>query len=139
MNTLIITMFLFVLAVGVVLLIFITLTRKNGAKQLDSAKYRSRWLSITQSMNDSVDTWHFAVMSADKLLDLAMKERGITGEKMADRLKNASSHFRDTDSVWRAHKLRNRIAHEDAAKINARNCADALKSIKRALADLGAL
>lgn len=139
MNSLLIIMFLCVVAIGIALLIFISVTRKQRGGQLDQEKYRSKWLSITQSTNDTQESWQFAVLNADKLLDTALRERGVAGETMGERLKASKSVLRDIDSVWRAHKLRNRIAHEDGQKIGKRQCAEALKIFKRALADLGAL
>jgi len=138
MNGLVLTMFIFVIIVGIALLIFISLTRRSG-RPLDPEKYRSRWLAITQGANTSPDSWQFAIMNADKLLDTALKERGIAGTTMGERLKNSGSHLRNIDGVWRAHKLRNRIAHDDSVAVTKRQANDALKIFKQALTDLGAL
>jgi hypothetical protein len=138
MNSLVIVMFMVVVVIGVTLLIFMTVTRRSG-KVLDQEKYRSRWLEITQNMSDSKDSWQFAVLSGDKLLDTALRERGIPGEKMADRLKIAKSYIRNIDGVWRAHKLRNKIAHEESVSLSRRQADEALKVFRQALIDLGAL
>lgn len=138
MNDLILIMFISVIVIGIVLLIFISLTRRGG-KTLDQEKYRSRWLAITQSAGSTPETWQFAIMNADKLLDTALKERGVAGTTLGERLKNAKPYVNNIDSVWRAHKLRNRIAHDDGVKVSQRQAAEALKIFKRALTDLGAL
>lgn len=54
------------------------------------------------------------LIEADKLLDHTMKMRGIRGETMGDRLKNAKSYYDKNayNNIWEAHKIRNRIAHE---------------------------
>lgn len=139
MSSLVVTMFIFVIVIGLALLIFITLTRRGGSKVLDQAKYRSRWLSITQNAGSTSDSWQFAIISADKLLDTALRERGLPGVTMGDRLKGASGYLNNIDQVWRAHKLRNRIAHDDEVVVSKRQTTEALQTFKKALTDLGAL
>ena len=131
-------MFLFVVIIGLALLIIIALTRKSGSL-LDQDKYRSRWLAITQSADNSPSSWQLVIIQADKLLDQALKERGVTGETLGERLKNSGSYLTNIDAVWRAHKLRNHIAHDPDASINKRQTSEALKIFKKALTDLGAL
>ena len=58
---------------------------------------------------------------------------------MGDRLKKAGGRFTNIDAVWRAHKLRNAIAHEDDLEITYRQAASALLIYKQALKDLGAI
>lgn len=138
MNDLILLMFFAVIAIGITLLVFIALTRR-GVRHLDQEKYRTKWLAITQNAGSTSETWQFAILSADKLLDCALRERGISGNTLGERLKNAKPYVSDIDAVWRAHKLRNRIAHEDGVKVSQRQASDAMKIFKRALTDLGAL
>jgi hypothetical protein len=138
MNNLVVTMFLFVVVIGIALLIFISFTRRSG-KILDQDKYRSQWLLITQNAGSTSESWQFAVMSADKLLDTALKERGVRGNNLGERLKNSKHLFSNIDHVWRAHKLRNKIAHENGIVVSKKQAADALKILKTALTDLGAL
>lgn len=138
MNSLILIMFFTVIIIGITLLIVISLT-KRGGKTLDQQKYRTRWLEITQNAGSTSETWQFAIMSADKLLDSALRDRGVAGETLGERLKNAKPYLSNIDSVWRAHKLRNRIAHDDGVKVSQRQAGEALKIFKKALTDLGAL
>ena len=138
MNNLILIMFFSVVIIGITLLIVISLTRRGG-KALDQEKYRSRWLEITQNAGSTPETWQFAIMSADKLLDSALRDRGVAGTTLGERLQNAKPYLSNIDSVWRAHKLRNRIAHDDGVKVSQRQASEALKIFKKALTDLGAL
>ena len=138
MNDLILFMFFMVVIIGIALLIVISLT-KRGGKTLDQQKYRTRWLEITQNAGSTPETWQFAILSADKLLDSALRDRGVMGETLGERLKNAKSYLSNIDGVWRAHKLRNRIAHDDGVKVSQRQAGEALKIFKKALTDLGAL
>src|SRR5579862_7512884 len=53
-----------------------------------------------------------ALLEADKLLDEALREAGIRGSHLGDRLKNVKDgQIPNVDAVWQAHKLRNQIAH----------------------------
>mgnify|MGYP001293809895 CR=1 FL=1 len=138
MDPLIGIMFVVVVCIGIGLLILISLTRRGGSS-LDQDKYRSNWLQITQKKGDSPDSWQLAVLNADKLLDSALRERGVKGDSMGQRLKNSSGYLSKIDAVWRAHKLRNRIAHEHDMQITKRQTEDALNIFRDALRDLGAL
>ena len=51
------------------------------------------------------------VLEYDKILDLCLKEKGLkgtTGQKM----RKYNKKFLNTNAIWFAHKLRNKIAHE---------------------------
>ena len=79
------------------------------------------------------------IIEGDKLLDKAMVEMGISGKTMGDRLKKASGRFTNLNAVWRAHKLRNMIAHESDVEISYKQAFNALAVYKQALKDLGAI
>lgn len=138
MDSLIVLLFALVIVVGIILLVVIATTRK-GPKGLDVEKYRSRWLKITASVTTEESSRHLAVMNADSLLDQAMKDSGIAGDTMGERLKNAKNRLKHRDAIWHAHKLRNRIAHEDSVKVSPNELKKALAAFKSALKDLGAL
>jgi transposase len=80
-----------------------------------------------------------AVLNADKLVDLALRQCGVRGETMGERLKNDASKFSDINGLWTAHKLRNRIAHESDVVVNYDEARHALGYFKKALKDLGAI
>ena len=127
-----------VLIVGVLLFVVILLTRRSP-KTLNREKYQSDWLNIEQSLTKETGSWQLAVMNADKLLDRALKERGFKGSTMGERLASAGRSFSKCDAIWAAHKLRNRLAHEDNVKLTPKLTRQALTSIKYGLKDLGAL
>jgi hypothetical protein len=127
------------LIVGVGILVIIFLTRRSGKAFLDKSKYQSDWLGIEQSViADEPASAQLAVIKADKLVDRALKERGYTGETMGERMKSANDTFSDKDSLWRAHKLRNKLVHEDV-EISVKLVQRVLPCYKRALKDLGAI
>lgn len=117
----------------VVVLIAIRRWRKKVMGQPQLEYIKSHWMRIIDSFDH--DPKH-AILDADKLLDYALKQyeyQGSVGEKM----KKAKSRFSDNNGIWRAHKLRNRIAHE-LGEIDRSEAKRALKNFKKALNDLGA-
>lgn len=107
---------------GILMLVFIVSgnQRKSGHSRKKYATQTTdynphtvkiRWAEI-QTMLSTPSGVKNALIEADKLLDYVLKGRGYSGETMAERLKKAEVSFRDKDSVWRAHKLRNAIAHD---------------------------
>ncbi|MBU2524747.1 hypothetical protein KKG71_06165 [Patescibacteria group bacterium] len=77
-----------------------------------------------------------AIMDADKILDKVMAQLGYSGH-LGEKLKRSRSIFGDINGVWRAHKLRNKLAHELDFRPSKREIDDALANFKRALTDLG--
>ena len=71
------------------------------------------WLEIQQKMASITPAdWSLAVIQADAVLDSMLKASGYTGDTMGDRLKQINSaELNAIDDVWRAHKIRNRLAH----------------------------
>jgi hypothetical protein len=131
-------LFVAVILVGVALLVVIAVTRRPG-KRLNQDKYREKWLRITNEMdNANQSSLAIGLLNADRLLDEALRERGIAGETLGERMKNAKALFSDRQGVWDAHKLRNRIAHEEL-KVTSRNAHSAMHKFKIALKDIGAL
>ena len=88
---------------------------------------------------DNPASFQMTIINGDKLLDKAMVEMGIAGKTMGDRLKKAGSRFSNLNAVWRAHKLRNAIAHETDLEVSYKQAFNALQIYKQALKDLGAI
>lgn len=130
-----------ILIIGAVLFAVVSLitTRKSG-KRLDVEQYRVKYLAIeNQLQRDIISSYHLAVLNADKLVDMAMRESGMNGENMGERLKNNAKKFNDINGLWTAHKLRNKIAHEPDVSVNYDEARYALGCFKKALKDLGAI
>lgn len=123
---------------GVILWIIFHLS--HNSQQLDVEKYRRRWLEIEGLLSrDDQRKCQFAVIEADKLLDYAMKENGIKGDTMGERLKAAKARWSDNNAVWTAHKLRNQIVHEENVQVSYDVSRRALAGFKKALKDMGAI
>ncbi len=135
----VVTFILAIIIVAILVFFAIVLTGKRTHK-FNVEEYQSRFLAIENKLNKSNPaTFMNTVINADKLLDKAMHEIGIPGKTMGDRLKKANDRFSDINAVWRAHKLRNAIAHETDLEITYQQAANALMIYKKALKDLGAI
>ncbi len=81
-----------------------------------------------------------ALLEADKILDEALRLAGIMGENLGDRLKKINeSQLPNLQDIWEAHKLRNRLAHEQDFKLNRNTAERALAIYEQAFKDLGLL
>lgn len=133
--------FLFAAIFIVAALIFgiIGMVRKSGG-HLNIEKYRSKWLAVEQSLvRNKIETVPLAIINADKLVDQALRERGIGGATMGERMKTAQATWTRGDALWDAHKLRNKLVHETDASVSYDQARRALAGYKRALKDLGAI
>jgi hypothetical protein len=138
-TTTIIFFFAAILIVGGLLFIFVSIA-KNSPRPLDMQKYRSRWLSIETALSRNNESSHtLCVLNADKLLDQALRERGIAGKTMGERMKSCQGKWINGNGLWAAHKVRNRLAHETDATIDYDRARQALVAYKQALKDLGAI
>ena len=133
----IITLFIIAL-VGAILLICITLLGKRIPRSLNKNYFTKEWRYL-QAMCGNKDTWPLAIINADKLLDTARKKRHFTGKTMGERMVSAQKKFSNNDGAWFAHKLRNRLVHEQDVNLREKDVKDALVGIRQALKDLGAL
>lgn len=130
----------FLFLIGFVLLdsiivIWVVLKKfKAKAFRSEELQYiRSHWMIIVNSLDSHPKQ---AVLDADKLLDYALSKKGFAGS-VGEKLKAAGPRFSDLDGVWRAHKLRNHVAHE-LSDIELHAAKAAINNFKKALNDLGA-
>lgn len=106
---------------------------------VDPSEIKVRWETIMATSRTGASGLKSAINEADKLFDYVMRQLGYAGETMAERLKVAGSKLSDQNSVWRAHKLRNALAHEVGFDLVASQANEALHDFERGLRDLGAL
>ena len=129
-----------VLAVGILLFIMISLTKKRGPS-FNKEDYQVAYLKIENSLKkENEASYAMSIIEGDKLLDKALCEMGVPGRTMGDRLKKVGKEkFTELNAVWHAHKLRNQIAHENDFHPEFRQAQHALETYKQALKDLGAI
>lgn len=100
--------------------------------------FTERWKDLQKLCADK-NTWPLAIINADKLLDEALRKQKVKGKTMGERLVTVQRSLSDNDAVWFAHKLRNKLVHEQYSGLKEREVRDALIGFRQALRDLGAL
>lgn len=121
----------------VVLSLVFALTKRRR-RPLNKAYFLEKWQEH-QKLCASKETWPLAIINTDKLLDEGLKKAGYRGRTMGERLVAAQRDLSDNDAVWFGHKLRNKLVHESDTRLREDDVKDALKGIRQALRDLGAL
>ena len=130
--------FLIVIVIVGIGVLFLLGNGRGSGRTLDVERYRRSWLQIErQLVKENEQSYHLAILNADKLLDQALKQRGTKGETMGERMKVTS--WTNANAVWASHKLRNRIAHEHEVVIRYDEARRALAGFKQALKDVGAI
>jgi hypothetical protein len=126
-------------AAGLLVLIILlsAIAKRIRPPKLDRSHFVAKWQQL-QSQCANQATWPLAIIDADKLLDEALKKHRYKGKTMGERMMRAQRELSDNDGAWFAHKLRNKIVHEDI-KLKQRDVKDALQGFRQALRDLGAL
>ena len=99
----------------------------------------TRWQTIEAMSAGGGNGLRQAINEADKLLDHVLRQQGAHGDSMADRMRSFNSRFSQRDDVWRAHKVRNALAHEVGFDLVPSQAKEAIASFHQALLDLGAL
>lgn len=136
---------LLILVLVVALLVYavilgqIKTTPTKPVKPLDRQQVALRWATIEAMLDRGGLGLRNAILEADKLLDHTLRSRGYRGQTMAERLRAAERDLSHKQAVWRAHKLRNTLAHEVEADVVASQVKEAIGHYKRALKDLRAL
>lgn len=106
--------------------------------RVNSSKFKTRWQEL-QHYLASRETWPLAIITADKLLDEALKKRRFKGKSMGERLVSAQRTFSDNDGVWYAHNLSKKLVDEAAVRLRQVDVKKSLVGFRQALRDLGVL
>jgi hypothetical protein len=77
------------------------------------ASKNQRWEdTIAHVDSDNPNDWRLAIIEADIILEELLTKLGYPGLTIGDKLKQASPQFFKTiEDAWKAHKVRNEIAH----------------------------
>ncbi|MEK7545268.1 MAG: hypothetical protein AAB551_04010 [Patescibacteria group bacterium] len=112
---------------------FFFFRKKVRFSEKDIGFFRDRFVRLEAIVHQDP---RFVVMEADKLFDRILGMSGYEGS-LAEKMRRAEKNFHDVQGMWRAHKLRNFIAHEVDASISVVDARNALRAFKRAFRDLG--
>ncbi len=124
--------------VGLLVALVASFAYKRIPKRLNQDYFQKRWTDLLRHVK-SQEGMILAIIDADKLLDEALKRRRFKGKTMGERLVSAQRSLTDNDATWHAHKLRNRLVHEQDVKVKSADAKQALAGLRQALKDLGAL
>jgi hypothetical protein len=124
---------------GMIILLLISRFAPKPKRRLNQDYFQKRWLEILQRVKSSDDGTVLAIIDADKLVDEALKKLHFNGKTMGERLVAAQRSLTNNDSIWYAHKLRNRLVHEPNVRLKKSEAQMALTGFRQALRDLGAL
>lgn len=115
---------------------------KKHAAPLHVVAAKERWIAIVRKANvGGADTRRMAVIEADAFVDQSLKQMGVLGEHMADRLESLNAEELLTlNRLWRAHKLRNELVHEGPQReLTAEEAQTTLQDYEVFLKEIGAL
>jgi len=111
---------------------------EHGAEQGENS-WETVWQEIknfAESIRDS--EWKLAVIEADKVVDDALKAKGLPGDSMGERLMMIKpNELLSLQDLWDAHKLRNLIVHDTSYNVTHEQATAAVDSFGRTLRELG--
>ncbi len=104
-------------------------------------EFRARWKRIVaKALAAPPQSLTLAIIGADKCVDDALKELGLEGEHMADRLEQLNPlDFKTLQKLWRAHRIRNDLVHTPDFSIEPADAEEVLKIYEAFLKELGIL
>ena len=98
----------------------------------------SEWQAVLDKLeDDNPEVYKLAVLEADKIFDDLLKRKKIPGSDMGERLKQLRpEQLANLDDVWRAHKIRNRVAHESGFHLTRAQAKMAVEIFEKAIKGL---
>ncbi len=134
------TRILFSFGVAIFLALIILVAGKRSVGRLrtqDRNRILAAWHEVTKNIQHDASHWHTAIVRADAVLDMALRARRFSGETMAQRMGRAAQKYPAVEEAFKAHRLRNEIAHNPLRTISEKETRWALKVFERALRELG--
>ncbi len=107
--------------------VIIFLSKKKGIKGYAKARIEKQWEHV-----ESIEQPAQRVLEADSVLHEVFKELGYKGS-LGNCLKRCGKKLPNEDDVWKAHKLRNRIAHTVGMQVSDKDAARAVQAFRRAV------
>ena len=97
------------------------------------------WLAILKKLDsENPSDWNLAIMQADSIVDNILKEMGLGGETMGERMKALDkSRLASLDDLWEAHRIRNEIAHSSEKNVTKHRAVYAVSLFEEVLKELG--
>lgn len=106
----------------------------------EEARLKGKWDEIMKKISDAPGSLKLAIIEADNLADGILRDMGIEGEHMADRLEQLTKEdFSTIERLWSAHKLRNQLVHEVDFKVSKEEAMEALYDYQAFLKEVKAI
>lgn len=102
------------------------------------AELLEKWIQIRNKYDSgSVDNSKVAIIQADALVDTILKNAGLDGEHMADRLMNIDrSELHCLEDIWTSHKIRNNVVHTDGFELSSELSDKAMRGYEKFMKEL---
>ncbi len=110
----------------------------SAANVLPKKMVKGPWQDILKKLgSDNPSDWNLAVIQADSLVDSILKEMGLMGETMGERMKTLDhSRLASLEDLWEAHRIRNQIVHETDRTATKHKAAYAISLFEKVLKEL---
>jgi hypothetical protein len=118
---------LIVLAVVSACIVLVGLKMRRRIPKAVRVRIERQWAHVS-----TVADTHRRVLEAEKVLDALLTELGFRGT-FAEKLGAVAPRLADPEALWRAHKLRNRIAHEPGLTLTDEESRRAVRAFESAL------
>lgn len=91
-------------------------SQSTTGAQYEQVATNPKWIQIEKNMQShNMSEWRVAILEADILLYEMLSQMGYDGNSIGEILKNVDkANFVTLDDAWKAHRIRNIIAHEGA-------------------------
>lgn len=127
-----------IIAFGIIVLTLVGMVGKKHFGPTGQKYFQDKWMELLTRVK-TPEGMVLAVIDADKLLDEALRRKHYKGKTTGERLVAAQRDISDNDTVWYAHKLRNRLVHEPNVHLKKSEAQNALAGFRACLKDLDVL
>jgi len=105
---------LYILIVAIIVLLFVLILVGGGA-QRNKDLIKAELPVAEKLVKGNISQVKEGIMKFDNILNKSLQAKGFRGQTLGERLKSANRYFKwnDYSGIWEAHKLRNKIVHED--------------------------
>jgi conjugal transfer/entry exclusion protein len=116
--------------------------KKDRLSKKRKAQLISSWEKIEEKVRQGGESnYKMSLIEADKLFGRVLKELGYQEETWAKSMAKASDRFSNStrNGVWSAHKLRNRLVHDESDELHSYQAKANLAKYRRGLKELNIL
>ncbi len=138
------TMPLSLLIGGIIFAIILLILNYNQQDTSWKKTVKSKLFQFNKDLQtNNIDTLKILLINTDKLLYYTMEKRGIKGNTTGEKLKNAKKNFVGNNKkkdlynkIWKAHKLRNKMAHTINMKTTKTELRNSYSNLKQGIKSL---